>query len=72
MIEETLMRLKEKYTVIIVTHNIAQARRISDYAAFLFGGKLVKEMRPSEELFTCPEKKRQENSWKGFMDKGAE
>lgn len=55
VIEETLMRLKEKYTVIIVTHNIAQARRISDYAAFLFGGKLV-EMRPSEELFTCPEK----------------
>lgn len=55
VIEETLMRLKEKYTVIIVTHNIAQARRISDYAAFLFGGKLV-EMRPFEELFTCPEK----------------
>lgn len=57
VIEETLMQLKEKYTVVIVTHNIAQARRISDYGAFLFGGKLV-EMRPSRELFTHPEEEK--------------
>ena len=44
---------RQQYTIVIVTHNIAQARRISDYAAFLFGGRLV-EWGESEQLFGCP------------------
>ena len=53
VIEEMLTELKKQYTIVIVTHNIAQARRISDYAAFLFGGRLV-EWGKSEDLFGCP------------------
>lgn len=53
VIEEMLVELKKQYTIVIVTHNIAQARRISDYGAFLFGGQLV-EAGPSEELFASP------------------
>lgn len=54
-IEEMLLKLKEQYTIVIVTHNIAQARRISDYTAFLFEGKLV-EFGPSKDMFERPEK----------------
>lgn len=53
VIEEMLSELKKQYTIVIVTHNIAQARRISDYAAFLFGGRLV-EAGPSKSLFENP------------------
>ena len=52
-IEELTMELKERYTIVIVTHNIAQARRISDYAAFLFNGHLV-EAGPARELLEQP------------------
>jgi phosphate transport system ATP-binding protein len=41
VIEETLIELKRRYTIVIVTHNIQQARRISDYAAFMYGGRLI-------------------------------
>ncbi|WP_297276098.1 phosphate ABC transporter ATP-binding protein [uncultured Brachyspira sp.] len=40
-IEDTLLSLKEKYTIIIVTHNIAQAKRISDNAVFMYDGKVL-------------------------------
>ncbi|MEI0605631.1 phosphate ABC transporter ATP-binding protein [Brachyspira pulli] len=40
-IEDTLLSLKEKYTIIIVTHNIAQAKRISDNAIFMYDGKIL-------------------------------
>ena len=40
-IEDTLLSLKEKYTIIIVTHNIAQAKRISDNAVFIYDGKVL-------------------------------
>ena len=53
VIEEMLTGLKERYTIVIVTHNIAQARRISDYAAFLFNGHLV-EAGPARELLEQP------------------
>ena len=53
VIEEMLTELKKQYTIVIVTHNIAQARRISDSAAFLFGGRLV-EWGKSDDLFGCP------------------
>lgn len=52
-VEETLLRLKESLAIIIVTHNIAQARRIADYAAFFNDGRLV-EFTPAQELFERP------------------
>ena len=55
VIEETLLGLKERYTIVIVTHNIAQARRIADDAAFFSEGRLV-EYGKAETLFTAPEK----------------
>lgn len=52
-IEDTLMQLKEKYTVIIVTHNMQQAARISDYTAFFNMGKVV-EYDLTRKIFTRP------------------
>ncbi|MDD5572893.1 MAG: phosphate ABC transporter ATP-binding protein [Candidatus Hydrothermia bacterium] len=53
-IEELLMKLKDEVTILLVTHNIAQASRVSDYIAFLFLGELV-EFGPSTKIFTTPE-----------------
>ena len=58
-IEETITELKSDYTIVIVTHNMQQASRISDETAFLYMGRLV-EMNPTEKLFTRPEKDRTE------------
>ena len=52
-VEETLLRLKEDLSVIVVTHNIAQARRIADFAAFFNDGRLV-EFAPARQLFEDP------------------
>lgn len=52
-IEDTLMQLKEKYTIIIVTHNMQQAARISDYTAFFNMGKVV-EYDLTRKIFTRP------------------
>jgi phosphate transport system ATP-binding protein len=59
-IEELIQRLKEKYTIVIVTHNMQQAARISDYTAFLLLGELV-EFQPTTKLFTSPENKKTED-----------
>lgn len=53
VIERMLVQLKERYTIVIVTHNIAQARRISDHVAFLFGGRLV-EFGTTAQIFSEP------------------
>ena len=58
-IEETITELKEDYTIVIVTHNMQQASRISDETAFLYMGRLI-EMNPTDQLFTRPEKDRTE------------
>ena len=58
-VEETITELKKEYTIVIVTHNMQQASRISDETAFLYMGRLV-EMNPTDELFTRPEKDRTE------------
>jgi len=58
-IEETITELKENYTLVIVTHNMQQASRISDETAFLYMGRLI-EMNPTDQLFTRPEKDRTE------------
>ena len=52
-IESLLTRLKNDLTLVIVTHNLQQARRIADYTAFLYMGRLV-EMAPTEEIFEKP------------------
>jgi phosphate transport system ATP-binding protein len=58
-IEELCLELKNQVTILIVTHNIAQAGRISDYTAFMYLGELV-EFGPSEKLFTVPKDSRTE------------
>jgi phosphate transport system ATP-binding protein len=52
-IEDLVKRIKEEYTVVIVTHNMQQAARVADYTAFLYLGKLI-EFGPTEELFERP------------------
>lgn len=55
-IEDLIVQLKEKITIVIVTHNMQQAARISDYTAFMYLGELI-EVGPTEKIFTNPEKK---------------
>jgi len=59
-IEELINELKEKYTIVIVTHNMQQAARVSDYTAFMYMGELI-EMGTTSELFTNPQKKQTED-----------
>lgn len=55
-IEELILELKKSYTIIIVTHNMQQAARVSDYTAFLYIGKLI-EFGITEKVFTVPKEK---------------
>ena len=59
-IEELAMELKEEYTIVIVTHNMQQAVRISDKTAFFLLGELV-EYGDTEKLFSQPQDKRTED-----------
>ncbi|MFT6735792.1 MAG: phosphate transport system ATP-binding protein [Flavobacteriales bacterium] len=59
-IEELITQLKEKYTIVIVTHNMQQAARISDQTAFFYMGELV-EVGPTKQIFTKPKHTRTEN-----------
>lgn len=59
-IEDLMAELKEKYTVAIVTHNMQQAARISDYTAFFLVGEMV-EYAATEKLFSMPENKKTED-----------
>ena len=59
-VEELVMDLKKDYTIVIVTHNMQQAARISDKTAFFLLGELV-EMGPTERLFATPSDKRTED-----------
>ena len=59
-IEELAVELKDKYTIIIVTHNMQQATRISDKTAFFLLGEVV-EFGDTEQLFSMPQDKRTEN-----------
>lgn len=58
-IEELIVHLKKNVTIMLVTHNIAQAARVSDYTAFLYLGELV-EFGHSEQMFTRPKDSRTE------------
>lgn len=59
-IEDLIAELRGKYTIIIVTHNMQQAARVSDFTAFLYEGVLV-EFGPTREIFTKPREKRTED-----------
>ena len=59
-IEELIFELKSQYTVVIVTHNMQQAARVSDYTAFLYLGELI-EFGATDKLFTNPKKKKTED-----------
>ncbi len=59
-IEELAINLKEKYTIIIVTHNMQQAVRISDNTAFFLLGELI-EYGATEEIFSQPKDRRTED-----------
>jgi phosphate transport system ATP-binding protein len=63
-IEELMQELKSDYTIVIVTHNMQQAARVSDFTAFLMineerSGTLV-EYGPTEQIFTNPQKRQTE------------
>jgi len=59
-IEELVMELKEKYTIVMVTHNMQQAVRVSDYTAFFLLGELV-EFGKTNDIFSQPQDKRTED-----------
>ena len=59
-IEELIYELKDEYTIVIVTHNMQQAARVSDYTAFLYLGELI-EFNDTNTIFTNPEKKQTED-----------
>ncbi|HQJ41129.1 MAG TPA: phosphate ABC transporter ATP-binding protein, partial [Exilispira sp.] len=63
-IEELIQDLKTQYTIIIVTHNMQQAARVSDYTAFFFMGKLI-EVDITEKIFTKPSMQMTENYIRG-------
>jgi phosphate transport system ATP-binding protein len=59
-IEELMHELKERYTIVVVTHNMQQAARVSDHTAFFYMGELV-EAGPTERIFTNPHEQRTED-----------
>ena len=59
-IEELVMELKEKYTIVMVTHNMQQAVRVSDYTAFFLLGELV-EFGKTDDIFSQPQDQRTED-----------
>jgi phosphate transport system ATP-binding protein len=56
-VEETLQALREKYCIVVVTHNLQQAARVSNVTGFMFMGELV-EIGPSGQIFTSPRQRR--------------
>lgn len=65
-VEETLLRLKDDYTIIIVTHNMQQAARISDYTAFFYSGTAI-EYDETRKIFTRPKIKATEDYVSGHF-----
>lgn len=59
-IEELISELKDRYTIVIVTHNMQQAARVSDYTAFMYMGEMI-EFGDTDKIFTNPSKKQTED-----------
>ncbi len=58
-IEELILELKSNFTIVLVTHNMQQAARVSDYTAFFFQGRIV-EFGPTTQIFSNPVQKQTE------------
>ncbi len=65
-IEELFVQLRDKYTIVLVTHILRQARRISDYIVFIYMGEIV-EFGPTEELLLNPKQKLTQEYVKGYI-----
>lgn len=65
-IEELILQLREKYTIVIVTHNMEQAARVSDYTSFFYLGKLI-EFNDTKTLFSTPLEEATEKYISGHM-----
>jgi phosphate transport system ATP-binding protein len=65
-IEELFLKLKEKYTIVLVTHILRQARRVSDYIIFVYMGKII-EFGPTEQLLLNPKEEITKEYVKGFI-----
>ncbi len=65
-IEQSFLRLKEEYTIIIVTHILRQAKRLADYVVFLYLGELI-EHGPAEEIFENPKEQMTKEYIKGVI-----
>jgi phosphate transport system ATP-binding protein len=59
-IEDLIFELRDRYTIVIVTHNMQQAARVSDQTAFFYEGRLI-EVGPTKQLFTAPQQKQTED-----------
>jgi phosphate transport system ATP-binding protein len=59
-IEDLLIELKKRYTIVIVTHNMQQAARVSDATAFMYQGSLI-EFGPTADIFTRPTNRQTED-----------
>jgi phosphate transport system ATP-binding protein len=65
-IEELFLQLKDKYTIVLVTHILRQARRVSDYIGFVYMGEII-EFGPTEEVLLNPKEKLTRDYVKGFL-----
>ncbi|HRG38693.1 MAG TPA: phosphate ABC transporter ATP-binding protein PstB [Bacteroidia bacterium] len=65
-IEELFLQLKDNYTLVLVTHILRQARRVSDYIAFIYMGEIV-EFAPTEELLLNPKEKMTKDYIRGYV-----
>ena len=59
-IEDLVLELKSKYTIVMVTHNMQQATRVSDFTAFFLLGEII-EIGETEQLFSMPKNKKTED-----------
>jgi phosphate transport system ATP-binding protein len=59
-VEELIIELKERYTIVIVTHNMQQAARVSDFTAYMYMGELI-EFDDTARLFTNPRRRETED-----------
>lgn len=65
-IEDLIVGLKEQYTIVLVTHILRQARRVSDYIIFIYDGEII-EYGPTEEVLLHPQKELTKDYVKGFI-----
>jgi phosphate transport system ATP-binding protein len=63
-VEELILKLKKDYTIVIVTHNMQQAARVSDFTAFMYLGELI-ECDKTEIIFTIPKEEKTEQYLSG-------